>query len=551
MVEVFSNKIYRVMDDRAAMVESNFLANDDMIIYELEDAPTNFPPKKFRSMLDVDKKDDPEVSAEQERQLVTVYNRQPQRSFSNTRAVTLMPTFITLSKEEAADFTEIYRKVLRTVVTLTDRDLNQVIAEATASSDDETSSREDSSDGKPEDNIKTQSLGSESFVDISMEDAEDKTETEEDKLEDGNLPRTSFQYPFLENGAPIPKPLLDMFEIVIGHTGDVIPTSNSSFSTGLDLAKPLPTLRSRLPKPVDPLTPEDSAGSPAPTDASDDTTPDESAAHPTEAQMSYDDYEDGSDMSVSFSKPGGRNPRGKGKGKKGKKGWGKNAGNKYHQKATKATQPASQDAEVLSEGDSSLIRPNEYLCIDWKPDFYDALFIPASKAESRKHARLFEDKELEKRREQREVRRKRGIQLEDCFTETTKEEILTEDNAWYCSNCKELRQASKQLEIWTIPDVLVIHLKRFSLAGRASRDKIDVLVDFPVEGLDLTGRVSVDDGKPLLYDLFAVDNHYGGMGGGHYTAYAKNFVDGEWYDYNGKFSGNSMATITNIWQTRR
>lgn len=28
--------------------------------------------------------------------------------------------------------------------------------------------------------------------------------------------------------------------------------------------------------------------------------------------------------------------------------------------------------------------------------------------------------------------------------------------------------------------------------------------------------------KPVIYDLFAVSNHYGNMTGGHYTAYAKN-----------------------------
>lgn len=28
----------------------------------------------------------------------------------------------------------------------------------------------------------------------------------------------------------------------------------------------------------------------------------------------------------------------------------------------------------------------------------------------------------------------------------------------------------------------------------------------------------------LIYDLYAVSNHYGGTGGGHYTAYGKNWV---------------------------
>lgn len=117
--------------------------------------------------------------------------------------------------------------------------------------------------------------------------------------------------------------------------------------------------------------------------------------------------------------------------------------------------------------------------------------------------------------------------------------MLTAENQWYCNRCKELRQAEKTLEIWTAPDVLVIHLKRFS-ANRQFRDKIDVTVEFPIEGLDLTNIVGVGGGKTLKYDLFAVDNHYGGLGGGHYTAFAKNFLDGNWYEYNGK----RLSTLT-------
>lgn len=39
-----------------------------------------------------------------------------------------------------------------------------------------------------------------------------------------------------------------------------------------------------------------------------------------------------------------------------------------------------------------------------------------------------------------------------------------------------------------------------------------------------------EDG-PLLYDLFAISNHYGSTGGGHYTAFCKNPITGEWYDF--------------------
>jgi ubiquitin carboxyl-terminal hydrolase 4/11/15 len=40
------------------------------------------------------------------------------------------------------------------------------------------------------------------------------------------------------------------------------------------------------------------------------------------------------------------------------------------------------------------------------------------------------------------------------------------------------------------------------------------------------------------YDLFAVSQHYGGTGGGHYTAICKNY-DGKWYSYNDSSVSNA------------
>ena len=34
--------------------------------------------------------------------------------------------------------------------------------------------------------------------------------------------------------------------------------------------------------------------------------------------------------------------------------------------------------------------------------------------------------------------------------------------------------------------------------------------------------------EPFTYDLYAVANHFGGLGGGHYTAYAKNVKNQKW-----------------------
>lgn len=181
---------------------------------------------------------------------------------------------------------------------------------------------------------------------------------------------------------------------------------------------------------------------------------------------------------------------------------------------------------------------------------------------------------------------------------------------------------TKKLEIWRLPPVMVVHLKRFQYT-QTYRRKLASLVEFPIEGLDLSCCVAPheefpekypmkkpkdapapapakveeaeeekvkersssaveistksDSVKPSVtfaksassvtttstttsaaskgnvvnrvrrgytntnldqsrcletnYDLYGVVNHQGALGGGHYTAYAKNFLDDQWYYY--------------------
>src|ERR1700744_2472039 len=94
-----------------------------MVIYELEDVPTNYPPKK-RSMLDVDGQDH---QVDNSHQLVMIMHRIAITSQYNNNAV-LWPTFIMLSPEEATDYDEVMRKVLRAVANQTKVDLNEYVA---------------------------------------------------------------------------------------------------------------------------------------------------------------------------------------------------------------------------------------------------------------------------------------------------------------------------------------------------------------------------------------------------------------------------------------
>lgn len=90
------------------------------------------------------------------------------------------------------------------------------------------------------------------------------------------------------------------------------------------------------------------------------------------------------------------------------------------------------------------------------------------------------------------------------------------------SQCKEHQAATKKLELWKTPDILVVHLKRFG-GSRGLRDKIDNLIEFPVIDFDLADRVlerqvvqsielagesteelGLESSKePLIYDLCA------------------------------------------------
>lgn len=43
----------------------------------------------------------------------------------------------------------------------------------------------------------------------------------------------------------------------------------------------------------------------------------------------------------------------------------------------------------------------------------------------------------------------------------TSEEELVGGDQWYCSRCKKFRDATKKFDLWKLPDILIIHLKRF------------------------------------------------------------------------------------------
>ena len=130
------------------------------------------------------------------------------------------------------------------------------------------------------------------------------------------------------------------------------------------------------------------------------------------------------------------------------------------------------------------------------------------------------------------------INLYDCLNLFNSEELLEEDNEWYCNICKKHRDVNKKMDIFKCPYYLIIQLKRFKqdneegsfLFNIFNSSKNSTLVDFPINDLDLSKYILSKSNNNYKYNLIGVINHYGGSSFGHYTAYCLN--GNQWCEYN-------------------
>ena len=123
--------------------------------------------------------------------------------------------------------------------------------------------------------------------------------------------------------------------------------------------------------------------------------------------------------------------------------------------------------------------------------------------------------------------------IDDCMDLYLKEEKLEGADQYYCEKCKDHVDGTKKQDIWMLPPVLIVHLKRFKYNeyGKVG-SKNDASIEHPVTDWDLKSRVKSSRGVYPMYDLYAVSNHMGGLSGGHYTAHTLNRFDDKWYEFN-------------------
>ncbi|XP_008153917.1 ubiquitin carboxyl-terminal hydrolase 4 isoform X2 [Eptesicus fuscus] len=173
---------------------------------------------------------------------------------------------------------------------------------------------------------------------------------------------------------------------------------------------------------------------------------------------------------------------------------------------------------LATDGKLLKLNSRSTLAIDWDTETRSLYYDEQESEAFEKHVSML----------QPQKKKKTAMALRDCIELFTTMETLGEHDPWYCPNCKRHQQATKKFDLWSLPKILVVHLKRFSYS-RYWRDKLDTVVEFPVRGLNMSEFVCDPSARPYVYDLIAVSNHYGAMGVGHYTAYAKNKLNGKWY----------------------
>ncbi|XP_040121742.1 ubiquitin carboxyl-terminal hydrolase 11 isoform X5 [Oryx dammah] len=172
-----------------------------------------------------------------------------------------------------------------------------------------------------------------------------------------------------------------------------------------------------------------------------------------------------------------------------------------------------------------------YIAIDWEPEMKKRYYDEVEAEGYVKHDCVGY------------VLKKAPVQLQECIELFTTVETLEKENPWYCPTCKQHQLATKKLDLWMLPETLIIHLKRFSYT-KFSREKLDTLVEFPIRDLDFSEFVikpQNDSARELYkYDLIAVSNHYGGLRDGHYTTFACNKDSGQWH----YFDDSSVSPVT-------
>jgi ubiquitin carboxyl-terminal hydrolase 8 len=126
----------------------------------------------------------------------------------------------------------------------------------------------------------------------------------------------------------------------------------------------------------------------------------------------------------------------------------------------------------------------------------------------------------------------KNITLFDCFDKQCERESLEGENAWFNEKENKKQNVNKRLLFWSLPNVMIIDIKRFITSYSTGRSKKNQnFIDIPINNVDFSKYVEGYAKETYIYDLYAICNHHGQIDGGHYSATVKN-ANGKWYNFN-------------------
>jgi len=124
-----------------------------------------------------------------------------------------------------------------------------------------------------------------------------------------------------------------------------------------------------------------------------------------------------------------------------------------------------------------------------------------------------------------------SFQVDIPFNNSNKEESIILDELllknhsieqlleWKCDKCKNIG-GIKQSQIYTLPEVLMIIIKRFRITETGQFKKINTPIN-------ISTQIKIElNGVAYNYKLIGIGNHYGVYGGGHYNAHV--LEDSNW-----------------------
>jgi hypothetical protein len=95
------------------------------------------------------------------------------------------------------------------------------------------------------------------------------------------------------------------------------------------------------------------------------------------------------------------------------------------------------------------------------------------------------------------------LQLDECFMFFQGEQLLKQESNLVCPTCHGHVRGTKRTDIWKVPNILIVRLKRLS-----ANHRLDMVVEFP-DVLDMRPYVHEPGTSDLNYRLYAVVEHGG------------------------------------------